>query len=88
MGANQGGIQTQSHKTACLKQGREMKQMGRRKANLEQAVMGVADRKNSKITQCAIMSELEANRPKWHTTMVKTENHLRNAVFSLMGTIR
>ena len=65
-----------------------MNRMGHGKANLEQTMLGVADRKDRKITQFAIMSELEANRPKWHTTMVKTENHLRNAVFSLMGTIR
>ena len=34
------------------------------------------------------MSTLEEHRPKWHTTMVKTESHLRTAVFGLMGTIR
>ena len=34
------------------------------------------------------MSELEANHPEWHTTMVETENHLCTALFGLMGTIQ
>ena len=53
--------------------------MVRGKDKLEESVPRMKDT----TSQFANMSELEANHPEWHATMVETENHLRTAVCGL-----